>query len=244
MSSVRPATDGWHWKEWGAELAGTAVLLFAVVTAKYWAVRAGPPYSDPTTRVTIVGTVAGLVVVGVAFSPLGRRSGAHLNPAVTIGLWLQKVTGRADLAGYCTAQIIGWHRRGRDCPRMGTAGGRYGGALGGDRACSQDERGSSSSRRGRRHVRSACAGLRGAGQPPLPPVGTSSRGRLADDIYRGPGPGQRGRIQPGPRPGTRRPGQRLSSDLDLPGRPGRRKCGSGSCSYCLGKATCHRQALP
>ena len=107
MSSVRPATDGWHWKEWGAELAGTAVLLFAVVTAKYWAVRAGPPFSDPAIRVTIVGTVAGLVVVGVAFSPLGRRSGAHLNPAVTIGLWLQKVTGRADLAGYCAAQIIG-----------------------------------------------------------------------------------------------------------------------------------------
>lgn len=107
MSSVRPATDGWHWKEWGAELAGTAVLLFAVVTAKYWAVRAGPPFSDPSIRVTIVGTVAGLVVVGVAFSPLGRRSGAHLNPAVTIGLWLQKVTGRADLAGYCAAQIIG-----------------------------------------------------------------------------------------------------------------------------------------
>jgi aquaporin Z len=51
--------------------------------------------------------VAGLVVVGIAFSPLGRRSGAHLNPAVTIGMWLQKVTGRADLAGYCTAQIIG-----------------------------------------------------------------------------------------------------------------------------------------
>jgi aquaporin Z len=107
MSSVRLATNGWHWKEWEAELAGTAVLLFAVVTAKYWAVRAGPPFSDPTIRVTIVGTVAGLVVVGVAFSPLGRRSGAHLNPAVTIGLWLQKVTGRADLAGYCAAQIIG-----------------------------------------------------------------------------------------------------------------------------------------
>jgi hypothetical protein len=107
VTSVRPATDGWHWKEWRAELAGTAVLLFAVVTAKYWAVRAGPPFSDPAIRVPIVGAVAALVVVGVAFSPLGRRSGAHLNPAVTIGMWLQKVTGSADLAGYVAAQIIG-----------------------------------------------------------------------------------------------------------------------------------------
>jgi aquaporin Z len=107
VSPARPATNGWHWKEWQAELAGTAVLLFAVVTAKYWAVRAGPPFSDPAIRVLIVGTVAGLAVIGVAFSPLGRRSGAHLNPAVTIGMWLQGITGRADLVGYTAAQIIG-----------------------------------------------------------------------------------------------------------------------------------------
>ncbi len=109
MTPVKPPVNGWHWKEWWAELAGTAVLLFAIVTAKYWAVHAGPPFSDPTTIVVIVGTTAGLAVLGVSVSPLGRRSGAHLNPAVTIGLWLQKVTGRADLAGYCTAQIAGSH---------------------------------------------------------------------------------------------------------------------------------------
>jgi aquaporin Z len=100
-------TNGWHWKEWSAELTGTALLLFAVVTAKYWAVSAGSPVSTFTVRVVIVGTVAGLAVVGIALSPLGHRSGAHLNPAVTIGLWIQKVTGRADLAGYCIAQTIG-----------------------------------------------------------------------------------------------------------------------------------------
>jgi hypothetical protein len=37
------ARNGWHWKEWLAEGAGTAILLFAVVTAKDLAVRAGPP---------------------------------------------------------------------------------------------------------------------------------------------------------------------------------------------------------
>jgi hypothetical protein len=37
---VSPAlVDGWHWRESGAELLGTAILLFAVVTAKDWAVR-------------------------------------------------------------------------------------------------------------------------------------------------------------------------------------------------------------
>ncbi|HEX9517891.1 MAG TPA: aquaporin [Streptosporangiaceae bacterium] len=107
MTPVKPPEDGWHWTEWWAELTGTAVLLFAIVTARYWAIRGGPPWSDPAITIAIIGMAAGLAVLGVAVSPLGRRSGAHLNPAVTIGLWLQKVTSRADLAGYCTAQIAG-----------------------------------------------------------------------------------------------------------------------------------------
>jgi aquaporin Z len=107
VTPVKPAMNGWHWKEWGAELAGAAVLLFAIVTARYWAIRGGAPWSDPTVTIAIIGAAAGLAVLSVSVSPLGRRSGAHLNPAVTVGLWLQKVTGRADLAGYCTAQIVG-----------------------------------------------------------------------------------------------------------------------------------------
>ena len=99
--------NGWHWKEWWAELAGTAVLLFAIVTARYWAIRGGPPWSDQAVTVTIIGATAGLAVLAISVSPLGRRSGAHLHPAFTIGLWLQKVTGRADLAGYCTMQTVG-----------------------------------------------------------------------------------------------------------------------------------------
>jgi aquaporin Z len=42
-----------------------------------------------------------------ARAPLGRLSGAHLNPAVTLGRWLQRVVGRADLAGYLLAQVAG-----------------------------------------------------------------------------------------------------------------------------------------
>jgi aquaporin Z len=106
MTVARALSDGWHWREWFAEFVGTALLLFLVVTTKYWVVRIGPTTSF-TFRVAAVGAVAGLVVAGVALSPLGRRSGAHLNPAVTVGFWVQKVVGRADLAGYCLAQMFG-----------------------------------------------------------------------------------------------------------------------------------------
>ncbi|MER7245750.1 aquaporin [Kribbella sp. NPDC000426] len=99
--------NGWHWREWGAELAGTGVLMFAVVTAKDWAVQAGQPFADLHWRIAIVAVVAGLAVVAVALSPLGRRSGAHLNPAVTLGLWWQHAVGRADLSGYVVAQTVG-----------------------------------------------------------------------------------------------------------------------------------------
>jgi aquaporin Z len=106
-SASRAPANGWHWKEWWAELGSTAVLLFVIVTARSWAIRGGPPWSDPFATLTIIAITAGLAVAVISFSPLGRRSGAHLNPAVTLGLWLQNVIGRADLLGYGIAQIIG-----------------------------------------------------------------------------------------------------------------------------------------
>lgn len=107
MKPVKPPQEGWHWKEWCAELTGTAVLLFLIVTARFWAIRGGLPWSDPIATLTIIAVTAGVSVIAISFSPLGRHSGAHLNPAVTFGLWLQKVAGRADLAGYCAAQVVG-----------------------------------------------------------------------------------------------------------------------------------------
>ena len=99
--------NGWHWKEWLAEAVGTAILLFAVVTAKDLAIRAGPPISSLPERNVITTVAAGLAVVLVAVSAIGRRSGAHLNPALTFGLWLQRTVSTADLAGYWAAQLAG-----------------------------------------------------------------------------------------------------------------------------------------
>jgi aquaporin Z len=99
--------NGWHWAEWACECAGTALLLFAVVTAKDWVVRAGPLLASVWIRVAVVGAVAGLVVVLVAHSRLGRRSGAHLNPVVTLGLAMQRTLGWGDTVGYVVAQTAG-----------------------------------------------------------------------------------------------------------------------------------------
>ncbi len=107
MTPAVEPRNGWHWREWLAEGAGTAIVLFAVVTTKDLAVRAGPPFSDLRWSIAIIAVVAGLTVGIVAVSALGRRSGAHLNPALTVGLWLQRTVSPADLAGYCAAQLAG-----------------------------------------------------------------------------------------------------------------------------------------
>jgi aquaporin Z len=107
LPTVVAPRNGWHWQEWLAEGAGTSIVLFAVVTAKDLAVRAGPPFSGLRWSIAIIAVVAGLAVGGVAVSAFGRRSGAHLNPALTMGLWLQRTVSSADLAGYCAAQLAG-----------------------------------------------------------------------------------------------------------------------------------------
>jgi aquaporin Z len=53
-----------------------------------------------------VSLAFGLTVVTIAYG-LGHISGAHLNPAVSIGLWLGGRFSAKDLPGYIIAQILG-----------------------------------------------------------------------------------------------------------------------------------------
>ena len=48
----------------------------------------------------------GLTVLTIAYS-LGHISGAHLNPAVSIGLWVGGRFEAKDLGGYIAAQVLG-----------------------------------------------------------------------------------------------------------------------------------------
>ncbi len=55
--------------------------------------------------------ITGLLFAGsgslVAVSPLGRRSGAHLNPCVTLAFWRRGHVHLHDLVGYTVAQTAG-----------------------------------------------------------------------------------------------------------------------------------------
>ena len=58
-------------------------------------------------RLALIGAELGLLATVVAVSPLGWRSGAHLNPAVTTGFWARGQTHTHDLLGFLTAGPTG-----------------------------------------------------------------------------------------------------------------------------------------
>lgn len=100
---------GRHWGEWFAEMMGTA-LLFGIgfsVVAVLLSRRSPVAGHVAGVRFLLVGVNFGVLSGLIAVSPLGRRSGAHLNPAVTLAFWLRGHVHRHDLAGYLAAQFVG-----------------------------------------------------------------------------------------------------------------------------------------
>lgn len=67
--------------------------------------RAAIPSDD--ARRLLIGIAMGLTAIALIYSPWGRRSGAHMNPAVTLAMWrLKKIPGM-QAAGYLAAQFAG-----------------------------------------------------------------------------------------------------------------------------------------
>ena len=89
-----------------AELIGTFILVFmgtaAVVTAKLAA--GGAPFSF--LHYLAIGTAFGVALMVAAYT-VGPISGAHLNPAVTIGLAIGKRISMDKVVPYIAAQCAG-----------------------------------------------------------------------------------------------------------------------------------------
>src|SRR2546423_4075862 len=98
-----------HVVECSCEFAGTATQLFlGFSVVALVSDRASPTrISAPDLRFATIGLTFGILAALVAVSPLGRRSGAHLNPAVTLGFCVRGLVCRRDLAGYAVSQALG-----------------------------------------------------------------------------------------------------------------------------------------
>ncbi|MFH0851587.1 MAG: aquaporin [Candidatus Peregrinibacteria bacterium] len=81
-----------HWRRYAAESLGTALLTFAVLGS--------------IQQQTATPFVAALVLM-LAVYMLGPVSGAHVNPAVTVGLWSVKKIKTPEALAYIAAQLVG-----------------------------------------------------------------------------------------------------------------------------------------
>src|SRR6185369_5608293 len=106
-----PAAAAVHWPEALMEALGLG--LFMISAGLFGTLLESPAFPgqrlipDPFVRRAFMGALMGLTAVGLIYSPWGKRSGAHINPATTLTfLRLGKVSGR-DAAAYITAQFAG-----------------------------------------------------------------------------------------------------------------------------------------
>jgi aquaporin Z len=100
-----------HWPEYLIEAAGlgTFMISAAVFTALMEhpdsPIRQG--LDDATLRRALVGIAMGLTAIAIIYSPFGKRSGAHINPATTLTFYRLGKIEPADAAFYMSAQFLG-----------------------------------------------------------------------------------------------------------------------------------------
>ena len=87
-----------------AEAVGTAILLAAVVGSGIMAERLSAGSVALALLANTIATGAALVALILAFGPV---SGAHFNPAVTLGFAIQSDIRARDAAAYICAQFAG-----------------------------------------------------------------------------------------------------------------------------------------
>jgi aquaporin Z len=111
QTRTEPAPAGIHWPEALMEALGLG--LFMVSAGLFGTVLESPAsplhaaIGGPLPRRVLMGLLMGLTAIGLIYSPWGRRSGAHINPAVTLTfLRLGRVT-RGDALAYIGAQFAG-----------------------------------------------------------------------------------------------------------------------------------------
>ena len=91
---------------WALGMFMVSATFFAGLTGlPAWPVRQA--VADPLLRRCLMGLAMGLTAVALIYSGWGRRSGAHMNPAVTLTFFYLKKISRHDAFWYVAAQFAG-----------------------------------------------------------------------------------------------------------------------------------------
>jgi aquaporin Z len=100
-----------HWPLYIFE--GVELALFMVSACVFTVILFDPSFPvpnllpDQTLRRLLMGISMGVTAVLIIHSPMGKRSGAHFNPAITLTYFRLGKISRADTLFYVIAQFIG-----------------------------------------------------------------------------------------------------------------------------------------
>ncbi len=99
------------WTLYASEFIGTALLVLVGVSFVILDFGAGSPVlnllPDAGLRRAITGFLFGSTGALIAVSRIGKESGAHINPVVTLGFWIQGKIIPIQAFGYIVAQLAG-----------------------------------------------------------------------------------------------------------------------------------------
>lgn len=110
-SSQKAQAASLHWPEYACEAAGLAIFMLSACA--FTALLEHPSsgihsaIGSPFLRRVLMGIAMGATALAIISSKLGKRSGAHLNPAVTGAYLLLGKVRRTDAAGYIAAHLAG-----------------------------------------------------------------------------------------------------------------------------------------
>ncbi|MET8330653.1 MIP/aquaporin family protein [Streptomyces sp. NPDC005181] len=91
------------------EFVLATVLLFLAVTAVRWLRDPDSALyvADRDAAIAVIGAFSGAILTALILTPPGRRSGGHMNPAVTVSLWLMGAFPGRSVLPYVLAQLAG-----------------------------------------------------------------------------------------------------------------------------------------
>lgn len=100
-----------NWSEYLSEFFGTAIMMAIGIGAVVFMWSAGSVMTEVIPSEPWRRLATGVLFAGggtaVVLSPLGQRSGGHLNPAMTLAFWLRGKITHTDAAMYVLAQTLG-----------------------------------------------------------------------------------------------------------------------------------------
>lgn len=100
-----------HWPEYLCEVCLLALFMISASAFTILLEHPGSPIvaalPESFLRRMLIGVAMGITALALILSPLGKRSGAHLNPAVTLTYWRLGTIRGWDALFYVAAQFLG-----------------------------------------------------------------------------------------------------------------------------------------